>query len=396
MILGRRRRIAAELVPVADDPRAIARVPTFAATRPAASPNLATADLGGLLLGGYPRDAALSIPAVSTCRDLIVGAVVQMHPERFRGTERVEPGTLLTEPDPDTTWARTIAGTVEDLIYDGVGYWLVLATDGIATSRNPEGLPVRARWIPTRAIEPVLSRDRGAYSRLEGYRIDGIRRVVEPRHVIRFDSPIPPVLVKGAAAIARALNLEAKADRLSTVDLPAGVITNEGAELSEPEAEDLVDRFETARRSHTVAFLQNATYERTELNADDLQLVEARARMDAEMARLHNVPVALVGTAPTGGGSAMLYSNLGTTLALLVSNAVAPYLSAIEQTLSRPNVTPNGQRVALDVATFLRTDPKDLAEYVRGLVKDGVISPEQGRRMLGISDAAGDLQPGTE
>lgn len=147
-----------------------ARIPTFALQSPAASPNLATVDSWPYL--GTSRAAALSIPAVSTCRDLIVGAVVQMAPYRYRGLQRVPNGKLLTQPDPDTVWAVTIAGLVEDLVYDGVGYWLVLARDGIATERNPDGLPVRARWIPTTMIAPELTPNMGSYSRLDGYRID--------------------------------------------------------------------------------------------------------------------------------------------------------------------------------------------------------------------------------
>jgi HK97 family phage portal protein len=368
------------------------RIPRFAATRPAASPNLA--EVTSWPYFGTPRAAALSIPTVSTCRDLIVGAVVQMELHRYRDLDRIEKGKLLTQPDPDTTWAATIAGVVEDLIYDGRAYLLVLARDGISTERNPDGLPVRARWIPTTAITPEVSRSTGAYSRLDGYRVQGISGIVEPQNVIRFDSPLPGRLAHGADAIANALELEAKAARLSSVDLPAGVITNEGAEIGETDADELIARFEAARAEHTVAFLQNAKYERTELSAEDLQLIEARANAATEMARLHNVPVALVAASPSGGASAMLYSNLGSQLALLVSNAVAPYLAAIEQTLSRDDVSPQGNRVAFDVAAFLRSDPDALKTYVIELLEKQVIDRVEARAMLGIASPT-NLQPGT-
>jgi hypothetical protein len=395
VILRRRRAIAAESVStaVALSPR----VPTFALTRPAASPNLETVSSWPWI--GTPRAAALSIPTVATCRDLIVGAIVQMGVYRYRGVERTEPGRLITQPDPDTTWAAMLAGTVEDLIYDARAYWLVLAHDGIRTERNPRGLPVRARWIPTSAIAPELERDRGAYSRLKGYRVDGIRGLVDPELVIRFDSPLPSVLAKGATAIANALALEERAARLAAVELPAGVIENEGAELNEDEAQALIDAFESARREHTVAFLQHAKYTRTELNAEDLELVAARANAATEMARLHNVPVTMASASPSGGASAMLYSNLGSQLSLFVSNAVSPYLVAIEQTLSRDDVTPLGTRVAFDVAAFLRSDPEELKKYALELKTAGVIDAAEARAMLGIpsssSGSAADLQPGS-
>lgn len=397
--LTRRRVIEAEagtreIVPRRASAITLPRVPSFTLTRPAESLNLETVTAWPYL--GTSRAAALSIPTVSTCRDLIVGAVVQMGVYRYRGGEKITSGKLLDQPDPDTTWAATIAGLVEDLIYDGRGYWLVLARDGISTERNRDGLPVRARWIPTTMIVPELARDMGAYSRLEGYRIEGIRGLVDPEDVIRFDSPLPGVLAKGADAIAAALDLEQKAARLATIDLPAGTLTNTGAEVGDDDADAIVDRFEQARAEHTVAFLQNVEYERTELSAEDLQLIEARANAATEMCRLHNVPVAAASASPSGGASAMLYANLGSMLTLLVSSAVAPYLAAIEQTLSRDDVSPQGNAVAFDVPTFLRSDPKELQEYALGLLEAGAIDRDECRSMLGISAlGAANLQPGT-
>jgi hypothetical protein len=342
------------------------------------------------------RGAALSIPAVKQCRDLIVGAAVQMAVYRHRSGDRIPNGKLLTQPDPDTTWARTLAGTIEDMIYDGIGYWLVLARDGQSSERNPDGLPVRARWIPSCDVTPKLSPDAGSYSRLEGYQIAGIEGIVATENVVRFESPLPAVLVVGADAIENALALEDAARRFSEVTIPAGTLTNEGAELSEEEAEAVVDRFEQQRREHGVAFLQGLTYAREQLTAEDLQLVAARAHTATEMARLHNMPVAQVAASPSGGGSVLLYANVGSNLALMVSNAVAPYLSAIEQTLSLPTVTPEGQAVAFDVPAFLRSDPDALKSYVLDLLKAEAITKDEARQMLGIGASADpNLQPGT-
>lgn len=364
---------------------ALPRIPTFAATRPLASPNLATVDSWPALTTS--RQAALSIPTVKTCRDLIVGAAVQIRPQRFRGDELAPAGKLLEQPDPDCTWSATLAGTLEDLMYEGTGYWLVLARDGISTDRNPDGLPVRARWIPVGDVELELDRSSGSYSRLEGYRIAGIRGVIEPENVIRFDSPLAGILYAGATAIANALELETAAARMAETTIPAGTLTNEGAELSEDEAEELVARFEAQRREHGVAFLQGLTYQREQILAEDLELVAARANAATEMARLHNMPVTMVSASPTGGASAMLYANLGAQLSLMVSNAVAPYLATIAETLSRETVTPRGQRVAFDTATFLRSDPAELREHVLALFEAELIDRDEARAMLGVTVA---------
>jgi hypothetical protein len=70
---------------------------------------------------------------------------------------------------------------------------------------------------------------------------------------------------------------------------------------------------------------------------------------------------------------------------------------AIEQTLSRDDVTAQGQGVAFDRARFLRSDPKDLQAYVLELREAGLLDDDEARSILGIAAAssASDLQPGT-
>ena len=368
-------------------------MPTFATTRPLASPNLSLVDSWPNL--GTSRQAALSIPSIKNARDLIVGAAVQIAPQRYRGAELIQAGRLLEQPDPDSTWQATLAGTLEDLIFDGTAYWVVLARDGEATERNPDGLPVRARWIPCADVELELDRNAGSYARLEGYRIAGIRGVVDPENVIRFDSPLAAVLRAGAETITATRELEDAANRNAATTIPAGTLTNEGAEVSEEEAEELVARFEAQRLEHGVAFLQGLTYERQQLSAEDLELVAARANAATDAARLTNMPVAMISASPSGGASAMLYANLGAQLTLMVSSAVAPYLVAIAATLSLDRVTPRGQRVAFDVATFLRSDPAELRTHVLELLAAEVITTDEARAMLGLTAAGAAAEAAT-
>jgi phage portal protein BeeE len=337
---------------------------------------------------GISRETALTIPSVSAARNLIVGTVAQLGIYRYRGGERLEPDYLLSKPDPSTTWPATIGGTVDDLIFRGRAYWRVL-------ERDSEGYARRARWTP---VSDVVANTRslgGAYSILESYTIAGVRENVPPEDVIRFDSPIPAVLDVGGRTLAAALELEAAARRLAGVELPSGVLQNEGAELSEVEARALVDSFQATRRENGIAFLQGIKYTREALSAADLQLVEARANVATDVARLFNVPVAMIGASPSGNASALLYSNLSQQLAILVATAVAPYLRAAEATLS--DAIPRGQNVAFDVQTFLRSDPQAAADYAIALLDAGVINQTEARGLLGIpsSPPAGDLTPGS-
>lgn len=330
----------------------------------------------------WGRDAAMALPVVASCRNLVCGTVAQLDVQRSRAGVVLDPGALLTRPDPDCTWAETIAWTVDDLAFTGRAYWLVLAFDGQGTDRNPRGLPVRARRLPPGTVSPILNPDASAYTRVEGYQVAGQR--VDASGVIAFSAGHEGILTFGARTLAAAAALEDAARRLADVDLPAGTLTNTGHELSKAEADEFVAAFEAARRARTVAFLQGIEYRREQLSADDLQLIEARAQSATDQARLWNMPVALVSASPTGGGSAMLYANLSSTQALLLNLAVAPYLRAIEGTLSAPDVTPLGQRVTFLTGQWLRTDPQAAGQYVTDLLAEGVITTAEARSFLGL------------
>jgi phage portal protein BeeE len=335
---------------------------------------------------GVGRELALSIPAVFACRNLIVGTVIQLGLFRYRGGERLDPGYLLSKPDPSTSWPATIGGTVDDLLFRGRAYWHVL-------ERDAEGFPSRARWSPVNDVTPETTSTGGAYAELRGYRIAGVRGVVEPADVIRFDSPIPGVLDVGGRTLASAIELEGAARRLAGAELPAGTLTNLGQHLSDEEADVLVAGFLEARRKNGIAWLQGIEYSRESVSSADLQMIEARANVATDVARLFNVPVAMIGASPSGNATALLYSNLSQQLAIYSATAVAPHLRTIEATLG--DVHPRGQSVAFDVQTFLRSDPQAAADYVVLLVGAGVISIEEGRSLLGIPAAtAADLTPG--
>ena len=336
---------------------------------------------------GVSREAALAIPAVAACRNLIVGAACQMGLYRYRADERLPPGTLLTMPDPSMTWPATLGGTVDDLIFNGRAYWLVL-------QRDAEGFPTLARWTPFVDVTPQTRSTGGSWAELTGYRVAGLDAIVAVDELVRFDSPLPGVLLTGARTLAGAIATEDAARRLASVELPAGVLKNEGAELSEAEASDLIARFQASRRDNGIAFLQGIDYTREGLDSNDLGLTDSRSHYATEIARLLNVPVAMIGASPSGNASALLYSNLEQQLAILVSSAVAPYLRCVEETLTA--ILPRPQSVAFDVQTFLRSDPSAAADYATGLYQAGLIAVDEARAFLGIPSPAPspDLTPG--
>ena len=115
--------------------------------------------------------------------------------------------------------------------------------------------------VPATIVEPELSSYLTDYSRLLGYRVNGTP--LEPRDVIAFTMTHNGVLNFGARTIASAIASFAAARRFADVEIPAGVLINEGHELSQSEADDLVENFQVQRRTKSVAYLQGVKYERT-------------------------------------------------------------------------------------------------------------------------------------
>ena len=316
-----------------------------ASPAPRASGSLGTITWPADPLLRVSRESAMSLSVVANARNVIVGIASQLSVDRLRGEEVLEPGTILTQPDPDEVWPATIGRTVDHLIFYGSADWLVL-------NRDSEGYPSRARLLPYGAAVPDLSDDWSRLSRVKGYTVGSSD--VAPRDIVHFQTPGLGVLRDSAGLLVDCLTLADAASRHTSVALPAGTLTNEGQEIGPEDAKALVAGFDAARLAGETAFLQSVKYERTALNSADLQLVEAMATADTRLARAMNVPVSIVGASPTGGATAQLYANVVAALTQVVQQAVAPYLRVVEETFSGMGVTPRGQRVAFNTGDWLR------------------------------------------
>jgi phage portal protein BeeE len=104
----------------------------------------------------------------------------------------------------------------------------------------------------------------------------------------------------------------------------------------------------------------------------------------------------MIGASPTGNSGSLLYANVSQNMAQFVQTACAPYINAIERTLSLDSITAAGQQIRFDVQAFLRTDPEAATAYATTLQGAGVISIDEARGYLGIpsTNTTPDLTPG--
>ena len=313
-------------------------------------PPLLPVDVPPDLLPWMDREAAMSLPTISRCRDLTCSAVSAL-PFTFWSVDgsripaverRTPPMSWGDRPDPDRTRQWILAWTVDDLLFYERAHWLV--TSRYATTFPQTFRRIRPGDLDVRADGTVFVTDE----------LTGQRREVNPRDVIEFLSPNQGLLANGVRAISIALQLDAAADRFAATEVPAGVLEEQdGSEdMSAEELTELAEAFSLARRMNTTAATNKyVKYRETPVDASQMQLVEGRTYQALELSRLGNTPPYLVG-APAGTG--MTYQNGQQARQDMIDWGAGPYIGCIEQTLSGPNVTPRGTVVRLDLNAWLR------------------------------------------
>lgn len=198
------------------------------------------------------REFALQVPAVLRARNIIC-AIATLPLRHYNvATNEAQRSPLLEQIDPDVSNVVTLAQTVEDLIFDAVSWWQVLATD-------PRGFPTSARHLElTRvSLDPPSTAARQALPSGVDVRsvvwVDG--KPVPKSSVIRFDSPNPPLLTAAVRAIRRAALLDTTAAMYA--ENPRGLEYFEPAEDADPDEAEVIEfltAWQQARRTRSTAY----------------------------------------------------------------------------------------------------------------------------------------------
>jgi hypothetical protein len=340
--------------------------------------------------GRVSRAVAMRVPAVRRGRALIAGTIGTLPLVCYRtnsdGTVVPIQRKLLQQLDPSTTPAYTLTWTVDDLLFEGVSWWRVTGRELV--NGEAIGYPTAAERIaPGRlTVDQVEQR---VY-------VDG--KYVPDADLIRFDGPDEGVLAYGGDTIRLALALSFAAKRVADDDWSGLVLRlAEGAnELTRVQIDELLDAWEDARRRRSTAYLNRAVDpEKVSISAGDRQLTELQQLVSTELARLLNLPASRIG-APQGSG--MTYTNTEADRRDLVDTTLAQYLAPIWQRLSMPDVTPNGQAVAVDLTAYLRGTTEQLVNAGKTAIDAGIADVDEVRtRWLGLPPrpASSTTQEGT-
>lgn len=308
------------------------------------------------------RKSAMQVPAVKRSRDLICGSIGGL-PLNLSGPDRANvPWSLFERPEADRTTAWTLTRTAEDLLFEEVAWWRIVARDW-------RGYPSKVRRLHPRSV--TVAKDGKVYTSKGGLHSGTATEWVEDRDLIRFDSPNDGLLTAGARAIRTCLRLESSAAKYAEGAPPV-----DWFESDEPidDPQELVSDWATARRTNTTGFVPwGVRYKRDGWTPEQLQMAEARNHAVLQIANLAGVDPEELGVSTTS----RTYANQFDRRKAFLDFTLGPYLTAIEQTLSGPNVTPRGYRARFDLDAFLRSDPLGRYQaYEVGLRVGALTTPE--------------------
>lgn len=319
------------------------------------------------------RNTAMQVPALARARNIIAGTIGSLPLEtRLRADNSyIESPRVINQPDLRVPGSGVYFWVAEDLLFYGVSYGIITEL----YQEFPNRIKSWTRIVPTR-VTVLYNSDS---TEIIGYQVDG-KRVPDQGvgSLVVFYGLDEGILARGGRTIRTAHELEKAAYNFAQEPTPAMALKSNGVNLPAERITKLLESWKAARQTRATAFL-NADIELQQFghNPRDLQLVEARQYLAAEIARLCNIPAWYL-NAETGS---MTYSNVTQSRRDLIDLSIKPILVAIEQRLSQPDFTPQTQHVRFDLNDFLRGTAEERARVWQILNSIGALSAEEIREL---------------
>ena len=340
-------------------------------------------------MGRVGRAEALSVPAVLRGRNMIC-SVSTLPLEAVAADNTVVDHPLLRQVDANVPNVVTLAQTLEDLLFEGVAWWRIkgFGWDGYPTDA--------VRMDPGQvSMNPPAGYDVGYLP--SGLPTEGaIWMMGEPvpfSDVIRFDSPNPALLVAGQRAIKRAIALDQAAEMYAAEPSARGYFTpTEGVDpATDPEIQGVLSEWAAWRRKRATGYVPAALKynEVQQPTPADLQLVQLQQRVTLDIANALGVDPEDLGISTTS----RTYQNAVDRRKDRVNDVLAPYMKAITDRLTMPDVTKRGVTVRFSLNDYLKADPKTRAEVQQIYVAMGAtdateIREEEGKPPRAIEPPA--------
>ena len=323
------------------------------------------------------RSDAMQVPAVARARNIIAGTIATLGLNSYNEItgEKIEGRSILKQPDPALPLTVTMAWTIEDLLFQGQAFWVVLAT-------SPEdGRPTQARRVDPMRV--TFTTDTMTDEIVNGFYLDGyLTPITGVGSLIMFSGIDEGILNRGGRTISTALELEKAVSRMAAEPNPTMVIKNSGVDLPPEQVSSLLAQWKQARATRSTAYLSGPLDVTTfGYDAGQMQLTESRLNTAAEIARMCNIPAWYI----NAESASATYSNVSQERRSLVDFSLKPFMSCISERLSMNDITPRGQVVRFDLDDYLRGNPLEQIEVLGKMLEYGLIDVEEAREEMDLA-----------
>lgn len=155
--------------------------------------------------------------------------------------------------------------------------------------------------------------------------------------------------------------------------------------------EEMRENYSGNANAHkTIVLEEGAQFTPISLTADQLQFLQTRNFQIEEVARWFDVPLVLLHhTGDTGLGA-----GLETIMIAFVRNSLMPWITAWQQAISRDLVTaPQIYSAQFDTQAMQRGDSAAVANYLSRLCLNGILTRNEGRKVIGYNPLPGLDEP---
>ena len=324
------------------------------------------------------RISAMSIPAVSRCRNLICNTVgaMELKLELKRTGEYLPKLPWMDQLSKNQPMPVTLAYMCDSLLFFGVSYL------EIESVYQDNGYPASFNWVANSRVIPKYNKTN---TFIESYAVDGATRPMSgPGSLVTIQSMTDGLLQVGARVLTSALDLDRASSVAASTPMATGVLKNTGADLGESEVQGLLAAWRNARNNRSTAYLTSTLeFQPVAFSPKDMMLNEAKQYMATEISRLCNVPSYYISA---DMNNSMVYSNLQDERRNFVSLTLQPYISAIEQRLSMNDITPSTQKICFDLDTgFLRANAIERLAVLEKMLALGLITVQDAMEMEELS-----------
>lgn len=284
------------------------------------------------------RAEAMAVPAVARARNIVCTTLGRLPLLVERDGAEVAPVPMvIRQPDPAQPRYVQLVWTIDDLIFSGVSWGLIL-------SRLATGHPQHLRRIHPGGVEQ------------EGNRFKVYGEYVDPANLVRIDGPHEGILNYASRTLRVARSLENSAKRFADNPVPAVELhQTDDVEMSEPKINALIASWVAARRGENggVAYTSRNIDAKIHGQPAEHLLTHGRNAAAVDAARVVGVPADAVDAAPEE--SSMTYANVESRNRTLIDYGMAAYAAAVEARLSMDDILPAGSTVRWDYSTI--TEP---------------------------------------